>query len=173
MQNCPYCEGTGRTFRFVDYAGGSGEGGYVPCQECAGTGQVAESHIEGLAIGQRLREWRVHTLHESQRDTALRFGLGAPQLAQMEHGRRPIPEALWEAAGLRERAGEREALEQKYRLVDGDWEHVCESAPGSPEISWEAVGQRWQVWARAANGLQILFCPWCGLELHRMLEVRK
>lgn len=103
MPTCPDCNGQGETFRFVDYRDGHGEHGYFPCDECGGTGQVSEERIKARAVGKQLRDWRVHTLHMSLRDVAPRFGLTAVELSHMEHGRIPIPDVLWEAAGFGER----------------------------------------------------------------------
>ncbi len=105
MPVCPSCNGVRQVFAFIDYADGHGEQKYIDCSTCKGTGEVTEGYLQDMAIGRKLRDWRVkQPPYESLRDVATRFGLTPVALSHMEHGREPIPEALWEAAGLGEKA---------------------------------------------------------------------
>lgn len=91
---CPDCDGTRRVIAsHVRYGDGSGATNVsLRCSRCIGKGVVPDEMAEWIRVGQEMRKSRL-AIYRTLRQEALRRGMTAMQLSQMEHGKiLPIPE---------------------------------------------------------------------------------
>lgn len=63
--------------------------------------------------------------------------------------------------------------ENEYiHLGNGDWQHACEKVPKDYQLLFRRRDRRWQLYAYPKQ-IEMAFCPFCGLELPDMPEVRE
>lgn len=98
---CPSCNGTKRSYAFIEYADKKGNQGWIECHTCKGTGEVDDDYSRRIEQGRRLRHKRVKGgAYLTQKEMALKAGVDVVSLSKMEHGEQPIPESVWQAYGL-------------------------------------------------------------------------
>ena len=80
---CPNCQNAGEMHVAHMNPGGMR---LVKCFTCGGTNEITDEHADAIAVGRRLREYRVHSIRASIRETAPGLGTTPTILSHAEAG---------------------------------------------------------------------------------------
>lgn len=61
---------------------------------------------------------------------------------------------------------------RQYTYGAGEWEHRCNRMPTDTTLLW-SDDKAWYLWAGTHDSIRPLFCPWCGIELQPMPELKE